>query len=417
MLSLVSRIAHWLTSPQLAFSFGEPIFRLAGRRKAAPDVILPEVRNVLVVRLDEIGDVVLTIPMLRELRRNLPAARITLLVSPHVANLLETCPYVNEVLVYECRTEHRRWQRFWQHFSAIRFARRHLWNRHFDLALLPRWDVDQDHSAFVAYFSGAIWRAAYSETVNEQKQRLNRSQDLLLTHSFDERVSRHEVEYGLGIIRELGAEVQNDHLELWPDAEDVLFASKTLPKSGSDSYIALCPSGGTSQLKQWPVGNFIQLGRRLQDEHKARLVLVGGAGDETLGAELQRGLGAAAINLIGRTTLRQLAALLGQCKLFVGNDTGPMHIAAAAGIPVVAVFGSSCHHRFHPWSEKHRVVANVLPCSPCANEPHRDRCVQCVFDHPKCLRELPPEGVMAAINELLDQSGAVKSHSGESVNA
>lgn len=417
MLSLVSRIAHWLTSPQVAFRVCEPIFRLAGRRKTSPAEILPEVRNALVVRLDEIGDVVLTIPLLRELRRNLPAARITLVVAPHVANLLETCPYVNEVLVYECRTEHRRWQRLWQHLSAIEFARSHLWNRRFDLALLPRWDVDQDHSAFVAYFSGAVWRAAYSETVNEQKQRLNQSQDLLLTHALDDRVSRHEIEYGLEMIGALGGEVRETHLELWPEDEDVRFAQNALPNSGTSDYIALCPSGGTSQLKQWPVGNFIQLGRWLQDEHKARLVLIGGAGDETLGAELQRGLGQAAINLIGRTTLRQLAAVLGQCKLFAGNDTGPMHIAAAAGIPVVAVFGSSCHHRFHPWSENHRVVANELPCSPCAREPHRDRCVQCVFDHPKCLHELPIERVMAAINELRAQSGAVKPYSGESVNA
>ncbi|HMV51905.1 MAG TPA: glycosyltransferase family 9 protein, partial [Blastocatellia bacterium] len=152
------------------------------RRASTPDGLLPEVRNVLIVRLDEIGDVVLTTPLFRELRRNLPTAHITLVVRPHVAELMRHCPYVNEVLAYECDTAHLRWQRFRQHLSAIRFSRKHLWARRYDLALLPRWDVDQDHAAFVTYFSGAKWRMGYSETVSEQKQRLNGGLDHLLTH-------------------------------------------------------------------------------------------------------------------------------------------------------------------------------------------------------------------------------------------
>ncbi|HMV82085.1 MAG TPA: glycosyltransferase family 9 protein [Blastocatellia bacterium] len=374
------------------------------RRASTPDGLLPEVRNVLIVRLDEIGDVVLTTPLFRELRRNLPTAHITLVVRPHVAELMRHCPYVNEVLAYECDTAHLRWQRFRQHLSAIRFSRKHLWARRYDLALLPRWDVDQDHAAFVTYFSGAKWRMGYSETVSEQKQRLNGGLDHLLTHPINDRAPKHEVERSLALLHALGGNVSEAQLELWTTAEDEVFAERTFRQAGiaaTDTLIALCPAGGTSPLKQWPVSRFVELGCRLQAEHSARLMLVGGSGEESLGAELERGLNAPALNLIGQTTLRQLAAVLRRCSLYVGNDTGPMHVAAAMDVPVVALFGSSCRHRFHPWSENHQVVANELPCSPCIGEPHRDRCVTCIYDEPRCMHELPIARVEQTIGLML----------------
>lgn len=402
--ALASRIAFWMTSPQLAFRCGELVFRLLGRRADAPANLLPEVRNVLIVRLDEIGDVILTTPLLRELRRNLPNAHITLVVAPHVAGLIQHCPYVNEVLPYECRTEQLKWQRMRQHLSAILFTRRNLWARQYDLALLPRWDVDQDHAAFLAYFSGARWRMGYSESVSEQKQRLNPGLDKLLTHPLRDSAPKHEVEYSLALIHALSGGIQETHLELWTEAEDEAFAKRIFQQAGvaaTETVVALCPAGGTSPLKQWPVGRFIELGRWLQTSRNARLVLVGGPGEEALGVEIERGLDAPVINLIGRTTLRQLAAVLRGCSLYVGNDTGPMHVAAAMKVPTVALFGSSCHHRFHPWSQNHQVVANELPCSPCASDPHRDRCVECIFDHPHCMHELPLKRVKEAVSAMM----------------
>lgn len=404
MKELLSRIAFRLTSPQLAFSVGELVFKWRGQRADAPVNLLPEVRNVLIVRLDEIGDVILTTPLLRELRRNLPNAHITLVVAPHVAGLMQHCPYVNEVIPYECRTEQWKWQRLRQHISAIQFARQNLWARRYDLALLPRWDVDQDHATFLAYFSGAKWRMGYSESVSEQKQRLNPGLDKLLTHPLRDSAPKHEVEYSLALIPALGGSVQETHLELWTEAEDEDFAKRIFQQAGitaTEIAVTLCPAGGTSPLKQWPVSRFVELGRWLQASRNARLVLVGGPGEEALGAEIEGGLDTPVINLIGRTTLRQLTAVLRGCSLYVGNDTGPMHVAAAINVPVIALFGSSCHHRFHPWGQNHRVVANELPCSPCAGVPHRDRCVECIFDHPRCMHELPLKRVQDAITAML----------------
>lgn len=402
--TLTSRLAFWLTSPQMAFRCGEPVFRWLGRRADAPPRLLPEVRSALIVRLDEIGDVILTTPLLRELRRILPLAHITLVVAPHVAGLMQLCPYVNEVIAYECRTDQLQWQRLRQHVSALKFARRNLWAQRYDLALLPRWDVDQDHAAFVAYFSGAKWRVGYSETVSEQKQRLNPGLDRLLTHPLRDCEPKHEAEYSLALLPALGGTVQETHLELWTTAEDEAFAERVFQQAGlapTEIVVALCPAGGTSPLKQWPVGRFIELGGWLQTEHGARLVLVGGPGEEALGTQIERGLNAPVMNLIGRTTLRQLAAVSRKCSLYLGNDTGPMHVAAAMHVPVIALFGSSCHHRFHPWSENQQVIANELPCSPCASTPHRDRCVQCIYDHPRCMHELPLERVKQAVSLLL----------------
>jgi ADP-heptose:LPS heptosyltransferase len=225
-----------------------------------------------------------------------------------------------------------------------------------------------------------------------------------LTHPLGCRAPKHEVENSLELIRALGASVQEKHLELWLGGEDTAFAKGIFQQASvlpTETIVALCPAGGTSPLKQWPVNRFVELGRWLQAKRDVRLALVGGPGEEALGAEIERRLDAPAINLIGRTTLRQLAAVLRECSLYVGNDTGPMHVAAAMNAPVIALFGSSCHHRFHPWTQNYQVIANKLPCSPCASDPHRDRCVECIYDHPRCMHELPLERVKEAISTML----------------
>jgi heptosyltransferase-2 len=166
LVEYVKRIAKyilwWPASPKVTYFFGEPFFKLMGMRRNKHDLNLAQVEKVLIVRLDEIGDVVMTTPFLRELRRNLPDAWITLVVKPAVYNLVERCPYVNEVLVYDWNTKHRLLKPLQRHWRALQLAWKHLWKRRFDLAILPRWDVDSYHGSFVLYFSGAPWRVGYS---------------------------------------------------------------------------------------------------------------------------------------------------------------------------------------------------------------------------------------------------------------
>src|SRR2546426_1503766 len=403
--AVARHLLGFLTSPHVTFLIGEPTFWLLGMRGRRRKNDLSQVKRVLVVRLDEIGDVVLTTPFLRELRRNLPNAWITLVVKPAVHNLVELCPYANEVLTYDWSISGV-FAPLQRHWRVLRFAYCYLWPRHFDLAIVPRWDADYYHATYVAYFSGARWRVGYSENVDEHKLRLNGSFDRLFTHVLNDRTLRHEVERNLEVIRCLGGGVQDQRMELWVGDEDEAFAESVLREAGilpGEMVIGFGPSGGGSPLKTWPLNSFIELGCSLRRKYICRILVFGGPGEEGLGWQIERAVGHAVINVVGKTTLRQMAALLERCDLYVGNDSGPMHVAAAVGTPVEAIFGGSCHHRFGPWGNGDAVLSLALPCSPCFQMHHPDRCSRCIFDRPHCLVDLTVAKVKEAIEARLSE--------------
>lgn len=400
----------WLTCPWITYFSCEPLFWLTRRRAGVQEIDLLQLKRVFVVRLDEIGDVVMTTPFLRELRRNLPHAWITLVVKPAVYNLVELCPYVNEVLTYDWSGP--RFLRLWlRHWRALQLAWKQFWRRRYDLAILPRWDTDHYHGTYLLYLSGAPWRVGYSENVTAPKKRDNRGFDFLLTHVLENNILKHEVEHNLDMIRFIGGKVEDERLELWVGLGDESFADEVLKKHNvqpDELLVGFGPSGGNSPLKQWPVSNFATVGTWLQTEFGARVVIVGGSGEEPMGEEISYAVGPSAINMVGRTTLRQMATLLKRCHLYAGNDAGPMHVAAAMRIPVVALFGSSCHHRFGPWHKPSILLWSGLPCSPCFQEHHPDRCQRCIFDRLHCMLNITVDQVKEAVTHLICTKGNMR---------
>jgi len=364
---------------------------------------LADTKHVLIVRLDEIGDVVLTTPFLRELRRNFPNAKVSLVVKPAVVNLVERCPYVDAVLSYDWESERNLnvWRRHWR---ALRFSRRFWRQDPIDLAILPRWDSDIYHGAFLAYFCAAIRRVTYSERVNEVKQRLNAGYDHLFTDIVTNGGVAHEVERNLNVLRFLGSSINSEQLELWLDGDDELFADRLLHRENTSGVIAL-GIGKRDPRKMWPISNFVQVGTWLSDTFRARILVLGGQEEKPLAEQLSEELGNAVINAVGKTTLRQAAALLKRCQLYVGIDSGLMHIAAAAGVPVVAIFchprdGSPVHanapQRFGPWG----VPSTILqpePLPPC-----RDACVA---TEAHCILGVSVEMVKEAVMRQLAMPG------------
>lgn len=385
----------------LTFLICEPVFRLAGRRDGRYDQ--QAVTRLLVVRLDEIGDMVLTTPFLRELRRLFPNARITLVVKPAVVNLVALCPYVDEVLAFDPGIR-RRFGHLRRHVRACFFARRHLWGQRFDLAVIPRWDADYYYAVPLAYLSGARWRIGCSERVSPEKERHDRGADWLLTCAVLERDPCHEVERNLALLRYLGGTAHANHAELWLDDDDQTFAEALLREHGwhpGRLLIAVGPAGGSSVLKQWPLERFIEMIGWLQEQYQAQIVLVGGPGEEELGVRITEGLLPPIINAIGKTTLRQMAAILARAQLYLGNDSGPMHIAAAMGIPVIALFGPSCSHRFGPWTAQATVLQQMLPCHPCAQGEYTFLCPACTRSTPDCLYGITITQVQSAVTAVL----------------
>jgi heptosyltransferase-2 len=375
--SFVHKTVALLISPSLPIFFGESVFKVLGTRRRDRRLHPGEVKRIVVIRLDRIGDVIMTAPLLRELRRLMPDGWITLVATPAVQNLMELCPYVDELVPFNCDVvgslKHLRRQ-----IRTLILAVKRLWRRRFDLAIVPRWDADIYHAAFVAYSSGATWRLAYSEHVNESKSELNRGYDQLFTHVLEGNTLKHEVEHSLEIVRYLGGAVEDERLEVWLSQEDQAMAENLLQShevSPDDLLVAFCPGAGASQ-RMWPLGNFVELGTWLKEKYSASFLIVGGGGEEYLGRELERQLSGTIINSVGRTTLREVCALLGHCQLYIGNDTGAMHLASAAGVSVIEI---SCHplngsrlhssspSRFRPWGVDFTVLQPEKAIEPCSD--------------------------------------------------
>ena len=387
---------------------GEGLFWLMRRRttRARPPY-LSDVRRLLLVRLDKLGDVVLTTPFLREIRRNLPDALITLVVRPMCFELVERCPYVNRVLVFDCHAGRDRGAQTRRRVQMMRMARSELWPRHFDLAIVPRWDTDLYDASFLAYWSGASWRAGFSESTTLPKKHQNAGFDRLFTQVFSGEARQHEVEHNLDVIRFLGGTVESDRLEVWTSPEDDAFAAAALKAVGGTSgpHVIAFGVGAGEPKNVWPLAHFGQLGSRLKATVGARIVVVGGPGEEPLGRELQRQLGTHVLNLTGAATLRQTAAVLRSCNLFVGNDSGQMHLAAAAGIPVVGVSchpldGSPIHEkspaRFGTWRVPSVGVQPETARNPCSEA--------CTADAAHCILNVSVQEVEKAVKTLLQRT-------------
>jgi heptosyltransferase-2 len=363
------------------------------------------IRRILVVRLDEIGDAAMTVPTLRALRHHFDSAHITLVVRPAAGQLLAHCPHVDELLVLSGPL-HGVSRIFSRYKRALSFVRRELGDRSYDLALIPRWEVDKYFATTVAYLSRADRIVAYSEAVSKEKAIKNRGFDRLLTHPVNGGHGLHEVERSLGLAKFVGAPAADASLELWTDADDETAAEQLLGEAGllpGTAVVAIAP-GAALGRRQWPADRFAEVATALSQRHGLHSVVVGGPEDAALGAQIAELAGGSAIDLTGRPSLRQVVAILRRCRLFIGNDSGPMHLAAAVGTPVVEVSchptgGDPEHHnapeRFGPWGTISEIVRPAAPRSPCV-----DGC-QSVEAH--CILDVSVEQVTGAADRLLDR--------------
>ena len=406
MRSLFLRFIDFIKSPRLPFSIGEPLFRLSGMRINGGEKNLFTVKSIVVVLLDEIGDVVLTTPFLRQLRHNARDAWITLIVKPAVYNLVELCPYVNQVVTFDWHTRGH-FRKIKLHWRALMLSKRYLWHRRFSMAIVPRWDVDHYHATFVAYFSGAATRVCYSENVNALKKKLNRDFDELVTHVITESPLKHEVQRNLFVIDYLGGSVCDDYLEMWLSSDDLEFAEKIMKENGVDAETPLVTLGiGAGDTRRmWPIENFIEVARRLEREQKARIIIIAGASEKSLSWRLCQALEKRVIDMSGNTSLRQACALLRRSVLFIGNDSGPMHLAAAVGVPVIEISafplnappdGPNSPERFHPWGVPFLVLQPQTTLAPCT--------VTCKATAAHCIKAVSVDDVLNAFLWFWDLS-------------
>jgi len=364
--------------------------------------------NILVIQLyDTVGDVVFTSPLIRELAQNFPGSALTVAVSAHgVASLLDENPYISDIIPVNINCT--KWLRPlllpWRHWWL---ARKVFKQRHFDVAIIPRYSVDSSYATFLAYFSGVPCRIGYTERTSVRRSVLNRNWDQLLTIALPPfKELTNEVLLNLNVLSAFSKSAKDTRTEVWITSEDRQFASAAVEHLGH-RRVCLSPTSGHSRLKQWGVDRFAELAVELVRCH-CDIVLVGGHQDKLLAASIEQRLNGLCVNLVGMTSIREMAAVMSKCNVYVGNDAGPGHVASAMNVPTVSIFGSSCHHQFAPWGQHNHVLTVNLDCSPCSTGHLIDRCVRCIYNKPKCLEAITVAEVLATVLSAIEFSDATE---------
>ena len=356
-----------------------------------------EVRTMLVLRLDRIGDVLMSLPALAELRAALPHARILLAVGRWSADVARSAP-VDELLLWSAPWAGRRDEGSESFLTLCRKARA-LRQQGLDLAIDLQGDV---RASILMRLTGARYRVGYANSGGAS----------LLTQvvPLDETVSwveqtRRAVAAALGS----GAVATPAVAALLGD-DDHALARELLERFGIGArrpLVGIHPSGGR-RVKQWDTARWREVAARLQAEFGATVVITGSQADAPLASELAAGLPGQAVDLTGRLSLRETLALIAQLDLFLSPDTGPMHMACALGTPSVSVFGPSDPVRYFSGGtglppSRHLVVKPDLWCSPC--NLIRKPPAECVAaEGPECLRLVGADAVHAQAARLLRES-------------
>lgn len=333
-------------------------------------------KNILVVKLRYIGDVLLATPVFRALRDRFPEARLTAAVHRGTEEILKGNPNIHEVLVVE-RGGLGEQRRF---LGEIR-------RRRFDCVI----DLtDGDRSAILAGLSGAPVRIGFNEE--------HRWRGLL--YSTVATVGPgvvHRLEHDLEALRPLGIDPKPGPLALSVAPEHDVNAGRLLEElgAGRDSKpLVMIQPGARYWFKAWPAPRFAELADRLTEAFGCR-VLVGGNQQEVSLAETIRSQSRSKpLILAGRASLPDYAAILKRCALFVGNDNGPMHMAAAMDVPVVALFGPSNPEEWGPRGRRVRILYKGLDCRRCFHP-------TCERGEQSCMQQITVEEVFAAAGSLL----------------
>ncbi len=331
------------------------------------------IRRIMVRSTNWVGDAVMTTPAMGDLRSAFPDAEIVVVANPLVAQLFTHHPYCDRVIVYDKKGSHQGVAGLW------RFARQ-LRRERFDLAVLLQNAID---AAILATLAGIPRRAGYRTDARR----------LLLTHGVavgPEQKRLHHTDYYRHMLRSVCRGEGDGRLRLACNDEEQRWAREIL-KEGF--WVAINPGAAYGSAKRWMPERFAAVADDLAREFGLQVALTGGPGEMEIGRDIEKAMHVPALNLIGQTTVRQLMAVLSACRLVITNDSGPMHVAAAFDVPIVAVFGPTDHTTTSPWSESCRIVRKPTDCAPCLLR-------QCPTDH-RCMRAIFPEDVMAAARQLL----------------
>lgn len=375
-----------------------------GRIGRAEPALTPETfapRRILMIRTDLMGDVVLSLPAVHAMRRTYPEAEIDMLVLPPNVGVIKHDPAISRIITYDPNI----WRRPSAFLTLASYKKflglmRDLRAARYDLCL----SLAGDWASVFAFFSRARRRVGYR----------GEAYPFFMTDLVEDRryrVRQHEVDYIAGLARAAGGTVEGIQREpkLVVDAQAREEVKALLAGYGvqeGDLLIAAHAGATNGLAKRWPIPHWAKLADMLMEELGAKVVLTGAASDAEIVDAVVSRMRKQPINLVGRTNVPQLLALLERCDLVISGDSGPLHIAGAVGTPVVAIHGPTDPELSGPAGKDATILRLGIWCSPCYNASYW---AECRFFNPVCMKGIVPGEVLAAARERLAQSRAARS--------
>jgi len=340
--------------------------------------------KILLTRTDRIGDVVLSTPAIKAVREKYPDAHIAFMVRPYAKDIVESNPYLDEVIVYD---------KYGRHGNILRtvFFALGLRKKKFDLAIMLH---PTNRAHLISWLAGIPRRIGY-----------DRKCAFFLTEKMPhekQKGEKHELEYALDMLLAIGVEAKEKELFVPIKANDAKKVDDIFSEShiGNKVPVVAVNPGASCRSKRWPPERFAQVCEKLAENEKARIVIVSDKANESSAERVASFMRHEPVNLAGETTVGELAALLSRASLFISNDSGPVHIACAVGTPVISIFGRKdaglSPRRWGPTAEKSATLHKDVGCEVCLAH-------NCKIGF-KCLDAITVDEVYSAARTLITPS-------------
>ena len=307
--------------------------------------IAPEsIRKILFINLAYIGDVILSTPLTRALKKAYPSATIDMLIIPSTAEVAQGNPYVDNIIAYDKRGKHRQLSEMWKLIGQLR-------QQKYDLAVTTNFSL---RSPAIAWASGARWRVGFDA----------QHAAIFLTHpaSSQRKHIKHEIENQMDVLTPLGIIENDTTMEFKINPIDIENMQSKIKLQSGKPIVLICPFG-RHPLKSWTKEGYSSVLKALAP--LAQCYLIGSKGEQVQLEEVNTAAGGVANIAAGVLTLSELAALLQQAKLLITVDTGPMHIGQAVGTPTIALFGPTDDRIWGPRGIHDVIIKAEVECMPC----------------------------------------------------
>ena len=364
-------------------------FVLGGLRSRATVRHWRAPQRILLIQLSAIGDTILAIPTIRAIRNRFPNAHLVMVASSINLQYLEGCPYIDQHI--PCRLEEVM-KSPWKLIGFIRELR----HQKFD------WVIDFEHwakfSALIAYGSGAPRRIGF-RSVGQHRH-------YLFTDVVEHVPGQHEVVNFLKIAGLLECPIRETYLEVWLNKDDSDWVKEFFNEMGIDPnrpVIAIHPEAGRRDepRRRFPKDRLVSVADALVERYSAQIILTGAPSEIELSQQIASQTQSPCVVAAGKTQINQLAALFANVDLVICGNCGPMHLAAAAGTPVIALHGPTNPSQWAPWGHGHTILHVDVPCSPCLNLGFEYGCSALSDGTSPCMHTIQVDEVLKAVERYL----------------